>query len=47
MTDLTVDREKFRRITLLLMVAVISIVFLVMIRGYHPTVLAIAPSQFR
>jgi len=34
MTDLTVDREKFRRITLLLMVAVISIVFLVMIRGY-------------
>ena len=34
MTDLTADREKFRRLTLLLMVAVISIVFLFMIRGY-------------
>ena len=34
MSDLTVDREKFRRLTLLLMVAVISIVFLFMIRGY-------------
>ena len=34
MTDLTVDREKFRRYTLLLMVLVISIVFLFMIRGY-------------
>lgn len=34
MTDMTVDREKFRRYTLLLMVVVISIVFLFMIRGY-------------
>ena len=34
MTDLTVDREKFRRYTLLLMVLVISIVFLFMIRGF-------------
>jgi len=34
MTDLTVDRDKFRRLTLLLMVALISIVFLIMIRGY-------------
>lgn len=34
MSDLTVDREKFRRLTLLLMVALISVVFLFMIRGY-------------
>lgn len=34
MKDLTADREKFRRLTLLLMVAVISIVFVFMIRGY-------------
>lgn len=34
MPDLTIDREKFRRYTLLLMVLVISIVFLFMIRGY-------------
>ena len=34
MTDLTVDREKFRRVTLLLMVVAISIVFVFMIRGY-------------
>lgn len=34
MTDLTVDREKFRRYTLLLMVLVISLVFVFMIRGY-------------
>ena len=34
MTDLTVDREKFRRLTLLLMVALMTIVFLFMIRGY-------------
>ena len=34
MADLTIDREKFRRYTLLLMVVVISLVFLFMIRGY-------------
>ena len=34
MTDSTVARERFRRITLLFMVAFISIVFLVMIRNY-------------
>ncbi len=34
MTDLTVDREKFRRLTLLTLVVVISLVFLVMIRNY-------------
>jgi predicted PurR-regulated permease PerM len=34
MTDLTSDREKFRRYTLLLMVVAVSLVFVFMIRGY-------------
>lgn len=34
MTDITLDREKFRRRVLLLTVVVISLVFLFMIRGY-------------
>lgn len=34
MTDIVADQEKFRRITLLLLVVTISLVFLVMIRGY-------------
>ncbi len=34
MADLTIDREKFRRVTLLVMVLAISLVFLYMVRGY-------------